>query len=299
MPFTTVAIVGTGDMGSAVGRVLVEHGYRVITSLDGRSPHSHRLASLARIEDAGSLEAMIGAADVLFSIMPPAAAEDFSMSVAGAIPVTGRPSLLYVDCNAISPARTQRIGNIITAAGGRYIDGGIIGAAPGASKQAPRFYVSGPDAGMLRELHDKGIEVVTMGDQIGRASAIKMTFAALTKGSNALRTAVLLAGERLGVGPELREEFLYRLPREYEQIQQRVPYLAADAERWCGEMREIEDTFRAAGVSGGFHEAAAWVFQLLAASELGAETRADMVPGRSLEEAITAFLRELDRNRPG
>lgn len=295
MPLTTIAIVGTGDMGSAVGRVLSEHGYHVITSLEGRSGHSSRLAAAAGIEDAGDLSNVVGQADVLFSIMPPATAETFARSVAAAITARQTP-LLYVDCNAISPARTVRIGVCVTAAGGRYVDGGIIGTAPGVSEQAPRFYVSGPDVEALLELNGKGIEVVTMGGELGRASAIKMTFAALTKGTNALRTAVLLAGERLGVGWDLREEFRYRLPEEYERMERRVPYLAADAERWHGEMREIEDTFRSAGISGGFHEAAAWVFELLSKSELATEKRADMVPGRTLEDAIEIFMRTLVEN---
>lgn len=297
MSFNTIAIVGTGDMGSAVGRVLSEHGYRVITSLEGRSGHSSRLAAAAGIEDAGNPGNVVGQADVLLSIMPPAAAEPFARSVLKDVAARQTP-LLYVDCNAISPARTIRIGDSVTAAGGHYVDGGIIGAAPGASHQPPRFYVSGPDAESLLELNGKGIEVVTMGGEIGRASAIKMTFAALTKGTNALRTAVMLAGERLGVGRELRDEFRYRLPREYEQMERRVPYLAADADRWHGEMGEIEDTFRGAGISGGFHEAAAWVFELLAKSELASEKRADMVPGRALEEAVEVFLRALVDDEP-
>ncbi|MEX2523429.1 MAG: DUF1932 domain-containing protein [Gammaproteobacteria bacterium] len=291
MPFQTIAIIGTGDMGSAVGRVLSEHGYRVITSLDGRSGHSSRLAGGAGIEDAGDLSNVVGQADVLLSIMPPAAAEGFAHSAAAAM--AGQTPLLYVECNAISPARSMRIGAAVTEAGGRYVDGGIIGAAPGISDQPPRFYVSGIETDALLELNGKGIEVVSMGGEIGRASAIKMTFAALTKGTNALRTAVLLAGEKLAVGRELREEFRYRLPEEYERMERRVPYLAADAERWHGEMREIEDTFRAAGISGGFHEAAAWVFELLSKSELATEKRADMVPGRRLEEAVEVFMRAL------
>ncbi len=294
MPFKTIAVIGTGDMGSAVGRVLAAHGYRVITDLTGRSDHSAQLAADAGIVNAGSLAAVVTEAELLLSIMPPAAAMAFADAVADTLSKNST-SLLYVDCNAISPDKTQRIGRLISADGGRYLDAGIIGAAPGASELPPRFYVSGADAELFRELDGKGMEVKVMGDEIGRASAIKMTFAALTKGTNALRTAVLLAGERMGVGRELREEFHYRLPREYEQMSLRVPYLAADAGRWSGEMLEIEETFRSAGVSGDFHKAAAWVFELLANSELAVENRSDMVPGRSLEQAVEAFLRALTR----
>jgi hypothetical protein len=59
-------------------------------------------------------------------------------------------------------------------------------------------------------------------------------------------------------------------------------------------MHEIADTFLHAGVTAGFHVAAAWVFELLARSELASETRADMVPGRTLEQALEVFLAALD-----
>lgn len=298
MSIKTIAVVGTGDMGSAVGRVLLEHGYHVITDLSGRSSHSARLAAAAGLEDAGDLTAAVRRSDILLSIMPPAAAEAFARSAADVIPSTGGP-LIYVDCNAVSPAKTIRIGECIAAAGADFVDAGIIGAAPGASEMPPRFYVSGPVAERLLELDGKGIGVVAMGTEIGRASAIKMTFAALTKGTNALRTAVLLAGERLGVGRELRREFHHRLPQEFERMGRIVPYLAADAGRWSGEMREIRETFESAGITGGFHEAAEWVFEVLAQSELAREHRSDIMPGRTLEEAVTAFLHALDGEPSG
>lgn len=291
MAINTIAIIGTGDMGSAVGRVLHEHGCRVITDLSGRSKNSRMLARQAGFEDLGSLEAVAREAELVLSILPPAVAETFATRMAAAIPAGG--GLIYADCNAVSPERVRRIGEVMQQAGASFADAGIVGPPPGKSPRPPRLYVSGPAADAFAGLDGKGIDVRPMGPEIGRASAMKMAYASLNKGTIALRAAVLMTAQRLGVGTELAEELRDSQVRTWEQMCRVIPYLGAVAERWEGEMHEIEDCYRSVGMTGGFHTAAAWVYGILAGSELGGEKRTEQPDQRNLEEAIEAFLRAL------
>lgn len=287
MIFSTIAVMSPGDMGHAVGRTLREQGFRVVTALDGRSTRSRELAERGGLEDVGTLDNLISQADLVLSIMPPDAAPAFATAAAEAMGTTGATPV-FADCNAVAPATTQKIGAIVGAAGAAFVDGGIIGAAPGKATP-PRLYISGPDAELLLPLGGSELNVVSLGPEVGRASALKMCYAALTKGSMTLDTAVLLAGTRLGVYDELKAELAGSQPAALKRMENRVPWLAADAERWTGEMEEIAATFGAAGLPENFHLAAAEIFRLLAATPLADETRETADRSRTLEEALRLF----------
>lgn len=292
MTFSSIAIMSPGDMGHNVGRALREHGYRIVTCLAGRSPRTRELAQKAGFEVLSALEDLLNEADLLLSIMPPAAATAFAVRAATALrAVSDKP--YYADCNAVSPQSAQRIGAIIEAAGARFIDAGIIGPAPGKGA-APRFWASGEHAAVLDELQGKSIVVKYAGPEIGQASAVKMCYAALTKGTWALQTAVLMAAERQGLSDLLHWELEHSQAAWLKQMHQRVPWLAADAERWVGEMEEIAGTFTAAGITGDFHQGAAAVFRQLAATPLAAETRETLDKSRSLREAVACFVKAVD-----
>jgi 3-hydroxyisobutyrate dehydrogenase-like beta-hydroxyacid dehydrogenase len=289
----TVALLGTGDMGHAVGRALLAHGHAVVTCLAGRGQRSRRLAAEAGIGEAADLDGLMSQADLVLSILPPAAAVEAAgqaaetMRRAGAAPA-------YADCNAVSPATTRKIAATIAGAGANFIDCGIVGAPPGRAVD-PRFYVSGPDLGPMLALDGAGIEVKPVGREIGRASAIKMCYAALTKGTFTLHTAVLLAAETMGISNELHDEFRFSQKDAYARMQAMVPRLPADAGRWIGEMEEIASTFRDTGVSPRFHEGAAEIFRLLAATPLAAESRETIDPDRTLEQAVEIYAETLRR----
>jgi len=289
----TITVIGTGDMGSAVGRVLVDGGHRVVTNLSGRSAHSVELSHASGLEDLGSLEAAIAEADLVLSILPPAQAPGFARQAADAIRATG-VTPLFADCNAVSPQTVVELGTVVSSAGAVFLDVGIVGPAPRKESAPTRFYASGERVGDLVELGVPEIRVIDMGSEIGRASALKATYAGLNKGTQALQTTVLLAAERLGVRSELMEELQGSQPQAVARMQQQVPHLAATAERFAGEMLEIASTYESVGVTGKMHEGAAWLFELLARTPLAAETRATLDRGRSLDEAVEVFSRSLD-----
>ncbi len=287
MTIQTIAILMPGDMGHAVGRALREHGYAVITALDGRGEHTRALAAQAGLRDVGTLDAVVAEADMILSILPPAAALSQAEAVATAMRNAGRTPV-YVDCNAISPETAKKVGAVIAAAGAPFIDAGIIGLAPGKGA-GPRFYVSGPDIAPMLALDGKGFSVIGMGDGIGEASGMKMVYAGLTKGTWTLHTAVLLTAQRLGVTGPLLEEFAHSQEASLGTMRRMVPFLPADSARWVGEMEEISATFADAGAPSGFHDGAAEIFRLLAQTPFASETRADMDRSRTLEDALAVY----------
>ena len=296
MPIKTVAIMGAGDMGHAVGKALGESGFDVITCLAGRGEHTRDLAGIAGMRDAGSLDAMVSEADIVLSIMPPAAAEGFAGEIAAALKRTRKASSatpMFVECNAISPDTTRRIGASITGVGAPYTDAGIIGSAPGRSGSPPRFYASGPDLGPISELDGRGIKVMPVGAEIGRATAIKMCYAGLTKGTNSLLTAVAIAAESLGITAELGAELASSQPAAYEGMKRAVPRLPLDAGRWIGEMEEIAATFASAGVTDKFHRGARDIFLLLDSTPFASETRQTFDSSRTLEDSVKVYVEHL------
>ena len=291
MAISTIAVMSPGDMGHAVGRALRSSGFRVITALAGRSAHSRHLAERGGLEDVDTLARLVSGADLVLSIMPPDAAVAFATAAAEAMKATGGAPI-FADCNAIAPATTRKIGGIVGAAGAAFVDGGIIGPPPGTGTP-PRLYVSGPEADLLLPLSGAELDIVSLGSEIGRASALKMCYAALTKGTMTLDAAVLLAGTRLGVYDELKAELAGSQQAAFKRMERRVPWLAMDAGRWTGEMAEIAAAFDGAGLPANFHLAAADIFRLLAATPLAAETRETADRDRTLDEAVRAFAEAL------
>jgi 3-hydroxyisobutyrate dehydrogenase-like beta-hydroxyacid dehydrogenase len=269
--------------------MLRQAGYRVVTALDGRSTASRNLAEQAGLEDLGSLEQLFAQCSLFLSILPPAVAFDFAQSAARVIGRLER-QVLYVDCNAVSPATVDAISALFSRGAVRFVDVGIVGPAPKSGTRSPtRFYVAGPDRATLLDIEVPELAVIDMGATIGRASAIKMCYAGLNKGVDALYTTILLAAERLGVRRELMQEFDLSQAEAAGRMARRVPFLAAAADRFTGEMAEIAATFDSAGVSGDFHRGAEWLYARLAESTLAVETRATLPTERSLDDALTAF----------
>lgn len=287
-----IAILMPGDMGHGVGRALAQHGHEVVTCLAGRSERTRGLAEAAGMRDLDSLEAVVAGTDLVLSILPPAAALAQAEAMGAAMRATGaRP--VYVDCNAVSPMTAVEVGAVIGAAGAPFIDCGIIGLAPGKGPPT-RFHVSGADTTPMERLDGRGIKVVPMGPEPGRASALKMVYAGLTKGTFTLHTAVLVAAWQLGVFEETVAEYANSQKAALDAMRARVPRLPADAARWVGEMEEIAATLASVGVTPGFHEGAAEIFALLARTPFAEETRETLDESRTLEQAVEVYARHLN-----
>jgi len=287
----TVGIMSPGDMGHAVGRVLRENGATVVAALAGRSDGTRDLCNAAGIEDVGNVDVLVERCEVVLSILVPAEAEAAAAVVGDAIGRT-RADVTYVDCNAISPGTSKRIAATIEAAGGRFVDAGIIGGPPRDRDSGTRFPASGPNATRFEALTDYGLKVRVIGDDVGQASGLKMCYAALTKGTSALLIQLLTGARRLGLYDALVEELENSQSQRLRQAERSVPGVPAKAHRWVGEMEEIAKTFAEAGLTPKTYEGAAEIFAMVAASSLGVERPETRDSGRTLEETIRVFAGE-------
>lgn len=286
----TIGILSPGDMGHSVGNVLRENGARVITCLEGRSPRTEKLAEDAGIEAVASYPDLVEQADLLLSILVPAQALPTATKVASAISSSGS-SVLYVDCNAIAPETTREIDRVIIDAGARFADASIIGPPPRVAGKT-RFYTSGKDAVDFEKLNNYGLHVISLGDEIGHASAIKMCYAALTKGTSALATELFAAASAMGVFEPLVAEFQQSQSDRYESLSQNVPRIAMKSRRWVGEMEEIAKSFEDVGLTPKILQGAADVYRLMGSTALADRTPEDKAPFPSLEETVVELVKK-------
>ena len=262
----TVGILSPGDMGHTVGDVLCQNGLRVITCLQGRSQRTQQLAEKAGIQDVPTYPQLVTEADLILSIMVPAQAMSAAAAVAEALQQTSA-TLTYADCNAIAPQTVRKLGEVITAAGGTFIDTSIIGPPP-RHPGATRFYASGPNLSLFSELNNHGLEVRPLSDEIGHASAIKMCYASLTKGLTALCTELLTAAQVLGVSDALTAEFQLSQSALFERMEKGLPGMPPKARRWIGEMEEISATFAHVGLTPNILTGAADMYRFVGDTHL-------------------------------
>jgi 3-hydroxyisobutyrate dehydrogenase-like beta-hydroxyacid dehydrogenase len=289
----TVAVIGTGDLGSAVGGALVRAGYRVVTAGEGRSTESRRLASQAGIEDLAVLEAAVADARLVLSIVPPAAAVTFAAAAAAAmVNVGAQPT--FAECNAVAPETVRAIERALEKTGAPFVDVGIVGRGPSPKGERTRFYVSGAARAAVLGLDCPELALVDLGETIGTASALKMAYSSLNKGTDALLTTVLLAAERLGVRAPLMRELEGSQAEALARMRTRVPFLGATATRFAPEMAEIARTYESVSVTPQFHRGAEWLYALVATTPFATETRATQPRDRSLDEAVAVLAAALD-----
>jgi len=270
MKIERIGLMSPGDMGQAVAMQLKAKGLNVYTALAHRSTRTRALAREAGITDVGSIARLIAECDVVLSIMDPGAAVDFAHVAADALRTGGRRTLI-VDCNAIAPETVHEIAGLIERAGGRFLDAGIIGPPP-RGKATTNLYVSGPDAADLEQLAGPQLVVQVIGEGIANASALKMCYGALTKGTQALWLEVLIAAQRLGVGGLLEQQLRQSQAERYTWALSQFPSLPPKAYRWVPEMLEISKTLGAAGMTPKMFQGAADIYRFVAGTSLGKET---------------------------
>jgi 3-hydroxyisobutyrate dehydrogenase-like beta-hydroxyacid dehydrogenase len=266
----SIGITSPGDMGQGVAMVLKAAGFNVCMASDGRSARTRALGEKAGLTDLRSMENLVEECDMVMSILDPGAAVANAKAMAAACKATGR-KILFVECNAVAPGTMKEITGIMEAVGCTVADAGIIGPPPrNGAKQ--RFYVSGPNAHLLNRINCPQIIVKVAGDNIGDASAVKMCYAALTKGSIALGTELLVAARRLGVHQVLEAEFKASQGELYESVLSRCASMPFKAYRWVPEMHEIAKTFEAAGLTPRIFQGAADLYAQVAATPQGKES---------------------------
>ena len=256
---TTIGILHPGEMGSAVGAAARSGGARVVWASAGRGPATRKRAEADGLEDVGTLARLARESEIILSVCPPANAPDVAREVA-AIRFGGT----FVDGNAIAPATTRAVGEIVSAGGARFVDGGIIGPPPRKAGEA-RLYLSGQGAIAVAAIF-KGslLEAIVLDGPIGAASALKMAYGGWNKGQQALLLAIRALAAHEGVDDALIAEWKRSMPDVPARSERAVSANIKKAWRFVGEMEENAATFAAAGLPTGFHDAAGEIYRRLA-----------------------------------
>ena len=245
----TVGVVHPGEMGAAMGAALRAAGHTVVWASAGRSVATAERAAAARLEDVETLEELRRRSDIVLSLCPPHAAVDVATAFAG---FTGA----YVEANAVSPATARAIAGLV----GRGVDGGVIGPPPHSSATT-RLYLSGAEAPDIAALFEgTTVDARVLSADLGDASALKMAYAAWTKGSAALILAVRALARSEGVEEQLLAEWASSLPELVARSEAAARSALRKGWRWTGEMEEIAATFAGATLPEGFHLAAAEIY---------------------------------------
>ena len=256
---SNIGILHPGEMGISIAVSAINSGHQVYWLSEGRSEKTRGRAERYELRQIDSLSQLCQTCKILISVCPPHAAEEVATSVNEA----GFRGL-YLDANAISPQRAVKIGQLLEGNGILFVDGGIIGG-PAWTPKETWLYLSGEHSQEIALCFSKGLlETRIIGDAVGKASALKMCYAAYTKGTTALLSAVLASAESLGVREELYQQWDMGEPGFSDQVDQRVTRVTAKAWRFEGEMNEIASTFREAGLPDGFHLAAADIYHRMA-----------------------------------
>ncbi len=276
----SVAVIAPGAMGAAVGRRLSDRGLKVLTSLSGRSK-----SSIARAAEAGMAAASdeeIASADFVLSILPPGDALSLAQRLAPAL-IASNAKPVYIDCNAINPATVERVAAVIAPTGCPFVDCGIIGPPPKGKDFSPRFYASGEAAPRFALFRQYGLDVRLLEGSLSAASALKMSYAGITKGTQAIGAAMMLAATRAGSADALFEELSFSQKEMLAQFKQQLPMMPAKAYRWIAEMEEIAGFVGDDPAARELYEGAARFYRRIAD-----DFAADQRDGA----ALTAFLRK-------
>ena len=251
-----VLLLHPGAMGSSLGCNLVENGHQVYWVSENRSPATTARAKQDQLTPVASLRGVVNQVEIVFSVCPPENAVEVGQAVAQT-----EFKGMYCDANAIAPTTAQSLLEIF---GERYIDGGIIGP-PARVGGHTRLYVSGPNAKFVADMFDSTrvqAEVVD-GDSLA-ASAVKMCYAAYTKGTAALILGIRALAEHYRVSDVLREEWARSQQSLWDRSERMGPGTSRKAWRFAPEMREIAKSFDDAGLPSGFHEAASEIYSRMA-----------------------------------
>ena len=265
-----IGLLNPGEMGAAVGRCLTDAGHTVLWASAGRGEATARRATAAGLTDAVTARQLAAKSQVILSICPPHAALDVAWSVHG---FTG----VYLDANAIAPATARAVAELITTNGGTYVDGGIIGPPP-TEPGSTRLYLSGAHADTIANLF-KGTGLdsrITVGPDTA-ASAVKMAYAAWTKGTTAMLLSARALARAEGVEDALLAEWALSQPHLSAQSERAAASAATKGWRWIAEMEEIAHCMAEAGLPDGFHQAAAEIYR-----------RCPRLPGAGIDDSVLA-----------
>ncbi len=272
-----IGFLHPGAMGISLAVSAQTTGHPVFWVPEGRSEATRERAVAHKLLESSSLADFCKTCDIIISVCPPHAAMEVARQI-----LQHSFRGIYADVNAISPEKTKSIHKLMASNDIEFVDGGIIGG-PAWEPNNTWLYLAGEKAAEVATCFQGGLlETELMGPEIGRASAIKMCFAAYTKGSTALLCAIMATADEMGVRQELEKQWSRNGSDFAERTHNRLQRVSAKAWRFSGEMEEIALTLKNAGQPQGFHLASADIYSRISKFKGAA-------PVPSVEEVLEAL----------
>jgi len=261
----TIGLLYPGEMGAAIAALFTARGLRVVTTLGHRGAQTANRCMAAGVTILPSLADVIRESDVLFSIVPPAAAQDVADACCELAHVAPADAL-FVDLNSVGPDLAISLSNQLKRHGVSFVDGAINGLAKNLATTCTLF-LSGSRAADISDLFSGGMKTRLLGDLPGRASAMKMLLSGLSKGVCALFIETALTAHRHGMLHEMIEAYGKIYPGVMGIVERMLPTYPQHAARRADEMRELEQTAETAGIEPCMLAAARHVHELLAGAD--------------------------------
>ena len=258
-----VLVVGAGDMGAGLGAAMVRSGADVVTLLDGRSAATAERARAAGMHPVDA--ASVSDVDFILSVLPPSRAVSLAEQLAPALASSPRKPI-YVDCNPLRPSTLRTVQSVIEGTGTSFVDGGIIGLTPRVGYAGPIIYVAGNDARRVEKLNQYGLHIRVLDGECGAASALKLSYAAITKGLLGAASAAIIGATEAGIARALWMELSESQPGLMAFVARGVPDMFGKAGRWVAEMEEISGLLGSDTAGGRLYQAYAGLFADVAAS---------------------------------
>ncbi len=240
---TGIGIIGFGEVGGIFARDLAAGGARV-------AAFDILPAAQARAEAAGmaasDAHAACRGADIVFVCVTAGSVLEAMRSLAGGL---GHAPLV-VDVNSVAPGTKQRAGEIIEAAGGRYVEAAVMASVPPKGLRTPML-LGGPHVpDFIAAMAPFGMDVTEFSPEVGRASSVKMCRSVMIKGIEALTTECMLTARHYGVEREVLRTLGDTLPHpDWPGLARYVISRALiHGKRRAEEMREVAKTVEDAGL---------------------------------------------------
>jgi 3-hydroxyisobutyrate dehydrogenase-like beta-hydroxyacid dehydrogenase len=283
----TIAIISLGEMGMGVATLLQKYSYLVVTNLDGRSATTKARAEAIGVQVL-PFRQMLEEASILLSIVPPAEAYPLAKMMATHFQTFNKQKrkLIYMDLNAISPALSRALAEVVNTAGMTFIDGAILGFPPRELEDGlwfrPAITTSGPKLSSIQSPWTEELisllNIRHVSDKVGAASGLKMCFGAIYKGQAAIGLQAYTTAEAIGVLPALRSHMVEYFPSTTPILESSLIGSQRKAYRWINEMEEIEETFmKEGGWSRGLFQHISNVFRIVVQeTDLGQTAKPDV-----------------------
>jgi 3-hydroxyisobutyrate dehydrogenase-like beta-hydroxyacid dehydrogenase len=254
MNLDSMGMVGYGEVGKIFASGLKNQVTRVqawdlkfdpVTAQPVVRAQEQTHAAQAGVQACPSLQALCETSDFIIS----AVTASNTLAVAqGAAPFM-RPGTIFLDLNSASPGTKQQAAALVAAAGGHYVEAGVMTSVPPYGIRVPMLLGGAMAATLAERLRARGMDAKAVSADIGVASAIKMCRSVMIKGLEALVIESYTTARQYGV----EDHMIPTLAETFPSIdwQQTGAYffsrVAQHGQRRAEEMREAANTVREAG----------------------------------------------------